>query len=182
MAKKIITKKSLIKESQIGSRYVSGLIFFLVALAAIIISIVEVLKPETVSTTNIICTICFDVILFIVFGWCIGLKTIFRAKALVKKIDSPDFVIEIDELIDKYDTNNDLNNSCRAVFKYNESIFPVNRWDEYKKGAQYYIFNLSEKETIVKRVSQYDLDDELKQKVKSDYHIHGENAAEKWEE
>lgn len=181
MAKKVITKKALIKEAKTGWRYRFGLIFIFVTLFATIISVIETMKPETLSIENIIGTICFDIFLIIVFGWCIGLKTILRARMIAKKINSSDFIIEIDEVIDKFEVNNSLNNSCRAVFKYNEVIFPISRWDEFKKGSKYYIFNFPKNETIVKKVSCYELDDELKKRL-VDYHVNEENSVEKWED
>lgn len=182
MSKKIITKKTLFFESKVLTKLFVGFIFLLVSILIISVNVFS-LYSNDYSKSNIVITICFNVALFLIFGVFIGLKQILSAIFIIGHINSKKFIIETDEVIDKYCFNiSDSSGFFKVVFKYNDALIPNREWEKTTIGSKYYIFNLSKKITIVKKCSSCKLDDDLQTKL-VDYHINNEeNTVENWEE
>ena len=179
MQKKIISKKTIIKESRTLFRIISGLVFLLVSISFVFIYLLGYFTSDVVSTLNTVGNLAVTLFILIVFGAFIGLKQILKAVSIIRFINSKDFIIEVDKVIDKYSLSTDTN-KCEVIFEYNKAILPINKWKKIKKGTNYYIFNLPKGETIVKRINDYELDDYLKEKLVN-YHIKSKNKIENWE-
>lgn len=175
MKKNIITKKTLYKELKINLRIIIGLIFFLVSLFYLVVIFIKQLERDFIFSN---CgELIIAMIVFVVFGCLIGLRQILNVFKLIKYLNSDDFVIEIDKVIEKIT----LSKKYRVVLEYNIAFFSVlNEWKKIKEGATYYVFNLPNNETLIKSTLNYDLSNDLSQKV-IDYHINKKIILEDWE-
>lgn len=180
MAKKLISKKTIIRDSGITSRIIVGLIFFAVSILFAAVTLFQDFSSEHISIKGIILDALVSAFIFIVFGCLIGLRQILQAIKILKYLYSNDFVIECDKVIDKYSVN-DSAKAHTIVLEYNKAHVNLNEWKRINKGTKYYVFNLSNKETIIKSVSKYELASDLQEKV-VDYHVNPINKFENWEE
>lgn len=175
MKKIFITKKLLYKELKTKSRIIVGLMFFIVSLFYLFAIFIKQLERDFIFSD---CgELIFAMIVFLIFGCLIGLRQILNVFKLIKYINSDDFVIEIDKVIEKIT----LTKKYKVVLEYNTAFFSIlNEWKKIKEGTTYYVFNLPNNETLIKSTLSYDLSDDLSQKV-IDYHINKKNILEDWE-
>ena len=168
MKKKTISKQMLIKDARVFFRIAASLPFLLVPL----VYLISVLFINTNIGEIIIAAI-----IFVVFAGLIGFRQIIKAYKILKYINSQDFVIEVDKVIDKIA----VSERCRVILEYNNCSMNLNEWKKIKIGSEYYVFNLPYKETIIKSTNFYELDDELKNKI-VDSHSNPLNEIEKYED
>ncbi len=182
MKKKIFSKKELFKELKIPFRVGIGGIFSFVPLVYVIIDLILYFNSNIVSKKNTIGNLVIDLFILLVFTCFIGLRLILNSVKIVRFINSDLFNIEIDEVIDKdnLSTNAYSNTVYRVILKHNKGLLPRNEWNSLKIGSKCYVFNILDKETIIKDTSIYNLDDELLNRV-SCYHAKPENTVEKCE-
>lgn len=176
MAKELVSRKTIVRDSGTLFRITAGFIFFVVSILFVVAILYKYFSSEHINITNTIFTIFESAFIFIVFGCLIGLRQILQAIKVLKCIYSKDFVIECDKVIDKNNID-----ACVIVLEHNKAIVTLKEWKRINKGTKYYVFNFPNKETIIKSVSKCELAADLQEKV-VDYHVHPINKVEKWEE
>ena len=183
MKKQVVTKKMVLKEAGVYKRIAFGIPFFLVSIFAVLSFIQSYDDPSKNTVKNMAFNYGLAIAVFIVFGCLIGLRNIVLSCKKINRINSSDFIVEKDKVIDKIVLDSSVDNTsyCDIIFTHNRCKIGYQASKKIKIGEEFYIFNIDKETTIIKSVNKFELDKELEDLLSFTYG-NEKNEVEQFEE